>query len=69
MNCAFDREDRVGILSALSELQVHSYNRRGVNYYVFGPQERAMKTVCTYRKAKAFAEGVSLGRHLEAGGP
>jgi hypothetical protein len=64
MNCVRDREDRVGKLSDLSGLQVYTYWQRGTNYYVFGPTEQALKTVCTYRKAKVFAEGVATGREL-----
>lgn len=51
-------------LARLSQLQVTSYVKLGVVYYVFGPRHLPMKSVCTYRKAKVFAEGVALGRRL-----
>jgi hypothetical protein len=51
-------------LSDLSGLPVHAHSRNGVNYFVFGPEEQAVKSVCTYRKAKIFAQGVALGREL-----
>lgn len=64
MNCAFELHDRVNTLATLSELEVRFDRRNGINYFVFGPQEKVLKSVCTYRKAKVFAEGVALGREL-----
>jgi len=53
---------QVKTLGALSGFHVASYLQEGVAYYVFGPPDRPVKTVCTYRKARAFAQGVAIGR-------
>lgn len=60
-------EDRHETLSHISGLHVESYMQHGVRYYVFGPRDQALKTVCTYRKARIFAEGVAIGRELGRG--
>lgn len=57
-------ETRVKTLEAISKLPVSGYNHAGVHHFVFGPREKPFKTVCTYRKARVFAEGVALGRRL-----
>jgi len=60
--------DRLDTLYRISDLRVTCYVKRGVRYFVFwGPDDRTVKSVCTYRKAKTFAEGVALGRILEKG--
>jgi hypothetical protein len=57
-------QDRVDTLERISGLEVRFYRRLGTNYFVFGGSKHAIKSVCTYRKAKVFAEGVALGRRL-----
>ncbi len=57
-------KDRHATLTRLSGLNVNSYSRDGVRHFVFGPVDRNLKTVCTYRKARVFAEGVAIGREL-----
>ena len=57
-------QDRIDTLERISGLVVKFYNRDGVNYFTFGGSKHALKTVCTYRKAKVFAEGVAIGREL-----
>jgi hypothetical protein len=57
-------EYRLETLMRISGVCVSYYMRRGTAYFVFGPKARAWKTVCTYRKARVFAEGVALGRRL-----
>jgi hypothetical protein len=58
--------DRLETLTRISGLSVSVYQRGGVNYFVFGPTNRPLKTVCTYPKAKLFAEGVAAGRSYES---
>lgn len=57
--------ERTDTLHRISGLPVSTYELGGVNYFVFGPPERPIKTVCTYRKARVFAEGVAAGRSQE----
>lgn len=47
-------------LARFSGLPVSCHVKRGVRVFSFG--RPTLKTVCTYRKAKAFAEGVAIGR-------
>lgn len=56
--------DKLLVLKRISKLPVTGYVRRGVRYFVFGPKDRIIKSVCTYRKARIFAEGVAIGRKL-----
>lgn len=47
-------------------LEVGAYTKNGVVYFQFGPAGKTIATVCTYRKAKLFAEGFRAGvRHNE----
>lgn len=55
-------QDRIDTLKAITGLPVSHYTERGVNYFVFGHEYNPIKTVCTYRKAKVFAEGFAAGR-------
>lgn len=55
---------RLETLKRISGLPVTGYVTKGVKYYVFGPENEPVKTVCTYRKARVFAEGVATGRSL-----
>lgn len=57
-------QDRVDTLAKLSGLKVSVYTKAGVNYFVFGPSDKPLKTICTYRKSKVFAEGIAIGRQL-----
>ncbi len=50
-------------LARISGLPVTCYIKHGVRAFVFGVPN--VKTVCTYRKARAFAEGVAIGRSQE----
>lgn len=62
-----DRETmnkRLETLKRVSGLLVTGYTIGGAKYYVFGPENRPVKTVCTYRKARVFAEGLAIGRTL-----
>jgi hypothetical protein len=58
--------DRLETLTRISGLSVSVYQRDGVNYFVFGPINRPLKTVCTYPKVKLFAEGFAAGRSYES---
>lgn len=58
-------KDRINTLTRLSGLPVSLHDRQGVHYFTFGPTNKPIKTVCTYRKARAFAEGVAAGRAQE----
>lgn len=53
---------RVATLTRISGLTVECYMQSGTRYFVFGPLNQPIKTVCTYRKARTFAEGVAVGR-------
>jgi hypothetical protein len=53
---------RVATLARISGLTVECYMRSGTRYFVFGPKDQPIKTVCTYRKARAFAEGVAISQ-------
>lgn len=59
-------QDRIDHLKALTGLPVSHYTENckpgTVNYFVFGHDYNPIKTVCTYRKAKVFAEGFAAGR-------
>lgn len=57
-------QDRIDTLERISGLEVHHHNTTGVNYFMFKVGKRVTKTVCTYRKARIFAEGVATGREL-----
>lgn len=57
--------DRDEFLAKTAGIEVSHYYKAGVTYYVFGPPEEPLKTVCTYRKARVFAEGIAIGRRLE----
>lgn len=55
-------QDRLRTLKQLSELPVFVYTKDENNYFVFGEMNKPVKTVCTYPKAKLFAEGVAFGK-------
>jgi hypothetical protein len=55
-------KDRIDHLKAITGLPVDCYKSKGVWYFVFGDLERPVKTVCTYRKARTFAQGFAAGR-------
>ena len=62
-------KDRINTLQQISKLPVSIYTESGThgmdhNYFVFGETNKPVKTVCTYPKAKLFAEGVALGRKI-----
>lgn len=61
---AAELKDRVNALSKLSGLDVSIYTKGNVNYFVFGPSNKPLKTICTYRKSKVFAEGIAMGRQM-----
>lgn len=56
--------DRCSHLSHLSGLLVTCQIVRGGYVFTFGTPEQPVKSVFTYRKAKAFAEGIRIGRTL-----
>jgi hypothetical protein len=58
--------DRLVTLKGISGLEVSWYGTQDARYFVFGPKNQPVKTVCTYPKAKMFAEGVAYGRKLNA---
>jgi hypothetical protein len=58
-------ELRSDTLSQISGFQVACYHSGGVRYFVFSFDGQTVKTVCNYRKAKLFAEGVKIGRQLD----
>ncbi len=62
-------KDRNTTLARISHLHVTNYLRLGVRYFVFGPKCKPVKSICTYRKAKVFAEGVAIGRELGKAAP
>jgi hypothetical protein len=52
-------------LQYISGLFVTYYIARGITYYIFSDiSGRNLKTVCTYKKAKVFAQGIEIGRKL-----
>lgn len=59
-------QDRIDNLQALTGLPVICYTESRkvgtVNYFVFGHEHNPIITVCTYRKALAFAQGFESGR-------
>ncbi len=56
---------RIATLKRLCGLHVTCHDKGGVYYFTFGPPNRPLKTVCTYKKARMFAAGVAFGRqHL-----
>lgn len=57
---------RCKTLKQICEIPVSYYTQNNVNYYVFGPRNKPIKTVCTYRKAKIFAQGIEAGKNLAA---
>jgi hypothetical protein len=56
--------DRIKHLEELSGFTVRYYKQDGTNYFVFVNAGVDVKTYCTYPKAKAFAQGVAIGRVL-----
>ncbi len=57
--------DRIKTLEEISGFMVRVYQRHGVNYFVFSTLENYnIKTICTYPKAKLFAEGIRIGQTL-----
>lgn len=59
-----DAADRIENLQWVSGEQVSCYRKTGVTYFVFGQPNKPLKTVCTYKKARIFAEGVAIGKRL-----
>ena len=61
-------QDRIDTLEQISKLPVSIYKDMlswgGNTYFVFGESAKPFKTICTYPKAKLFAEGIALGRKL-----
>ncbi len=68
-NSMIDREAAVvktteilaATLTRISGLPVRGSRNGKGRYFMFGPKDRTIKTVYTYRKAKVFAEGVAEG--------
>ena len=48
-------------LAELTGLRVTSYSKNGVQYFQFS----TIKIVCTYRKARVFADGFVAGKRYE----
>jgi hypothetical protein len=73
MATAFDQEAAVvkttatltATLARISGLSVRGFRDGKSRFFMFGPKDRTIKTIYTYRKAKAFAEGVTIGRKRE----
>ncbi len=57
-------QDRVETLVRITGLEVTRYEQGGVQYFVFGDPSQPLKSVCTYQKAKIFAEGYALGKQF-----
>jgi hypothetical protein len=55
-------QTKLQTLAQITDLPVSCYFRGDIKYFVFGPRHQPIKTVCTYRKAKVFAEGFALGK-------
>lgn len=55
-------EIRAANLTRVSGLPVRGFRDGKRRYFLFGPPDRTIKTVYTYRKARVFAEGVAIGR-------
>ncbi len=55
-------ELRCETLSQTTGLRVKSYSKNGVEYFQFGPPDRTIITVATYRKARCFAQGFAAGQ-------
>ena len=76
-NSMIDREAAVvktteilaATLTRISGLPVRGSRNGKGRYFMFGPKDRTIKTVYTYRKAKVFAEGVAIGRKKESTKP
>ncbi len=56
---------RCETLAQTTGLLVRSYSKAGVEYFQFGPPDRTIITVATYRKARCFAQGFAAGREYE----
>jgi len=52
-------------LARISGLPVRGKVDGKGRFFMFGPKDRNIKTVYTYRKARAFAQGVAIGRKRE----
>lgn len=57
-------QDRIDTLECISGLEVYHSKTTDMYYFMFKTARRVTKTVCTYRKAKVFAEGVATGREI-----
>jgi hypothetical protein len=55
---------RTYTLQRISGVPVRARVGKGAVVYTFGPPNRTLKEVWTYRKAKVFAEGIAIGRSL-----
>lgn len=53
-------------LANISGLPVRGGMDGKKRFFMFGPKDRIIKTVYTYRKARAFAQGVAIGRKKES---
>jgi len=74
MTAAIDREAAVikttttlaATLARISDLPVRGFRNGKSRYFMFGSKDRTIKTIYTYRKARAFAQGVAIGRKKES---
>jgi len=53
-------------LTHISGLLVRGFRNGKGRFFMFGPKNQTIKTYYTYRKAKAFAEGVAAGRKRQS---
>ena len=56
--------DRLETLGKLSNLKVRLYEKNCVKYFIFAQCGRDVASFCTYPKAKAFAQGIKLGKEI-----
>jgi len=55
-------ETLTATLARISGLPVRGFRDGGDRFFLFGPKDRTIKTVYTYRRALIFAQGVAIGR-------
>ena len=55
---------KIATLRSISGLELIMYKQSGMQCFQFVSGYSTLATVCTYKKAKLFAEGVKLGREL-----
>jgi hypothetical protein len=59
---------KLSLLAQISGMLVRSYMADGALYFVFATDKLdSVATFTKYKKAKAFARGVEIGRYLEGG--